>query len=128
MTKQNLNQIKPLSLEINEQHQISLGEIKIAKLAETYGTPLYVLCEQTIRARAQAYKQAFEKNYPNHMVIYASKALNCMAMCKIIQQEGLGLDVVSAGELHTALEAKFPPHKIIFHGNNNRLITVNRVR
>lgn len=118
MTKQNLNQIKPLSLEINEQHQISLGGIKVAELAETYGTPLYLLCEETIRKRAQAYTNAFKQHYDNYQVIYASKALNCMAMCKIMEQEGLGLDVVSAGELHTALEAKFPPARIIFHGNN----------
>jgi diaminopimelate decarboxylase len=118
MTEQKLNQVKPLSLKINEQHQISLGEIKVAELVKQYGSPVYLLCEQTIRARAQAYTQAFQDNYPNHMVIYASKALNCMAMCKIIEQEGLGLDVVSAGELHTALEARFPTERIIFHGNN----------
>lgn len=118
MTEQKLNQVKPLSLEINDQYQISLGGIKVAELVKQYGSPTYLLCEQTIRARAQAYKQAFETHYPNHLVIYASKALNCMAMCKIIEQEGLGLDVVSAGELRTALEARFPTERIIFHGNN----------
>lgn len=118
MTKQNLNQIKPLSLERNADNELVMAGIKVSELAKQYGTPAYLLCEQTIRARAQAYRQAFEQEYSNHLVVYASKALNCMAMCKIVEQEGLGLDVVSEGELHTALEAKFPTEKIIFHGNN----------
>lgn len=118
MTQESLNQIKPLSLKANNEHELSLAGLKIVDLAAQYGTPLYLLCEETIRKRAQAYKQAFEKHYSNHLVVYASKALNCMAMCKIIEQEGLGLDVVSAGELYTALQARFPVDRIIFHGNN----------
>ncbi|MDD9897813.1 MAG: diaminopimelate decarboxylase [Candidatus Melainabacteria bacterium] len=115
---QELNQIKPLSLERNATNELVLAGIKVSELAQHYGTPAYLLCEQTIRARAQAYRQAFEQEYPNHLVVYASKALNCLAMCKLIEQEGLGLDVVSEGELHTAIEASFPCERIIFHGNN----------
>ena len=118
MTQSRLNQIRPITYQINDKAEISIANIKIKDLAQKFGTPLYILCEETIRKRAQAYTRAFQKHYPNHLVIYASKALNCMALCKIMEQEGLGIDVVSAGELHTALAAKFPTERIIFHGNN----------
>ena len=74
-----------------------------------------------MRTRAQAYRQAFEANYPNHLVIFASKSFNCKASCAIMAQEGLGIDVVSAGELYTALSVNFPTERIIFHGNNKSL-------
>ena len=118
MTQSRLNQLRPITYQLNDQAQISIANIKLEDLAQKFGTPLYILCEETIRKRAQAYTQAFQKHYPKHLVIYASKALNCMALCKIMEQEGLGIDVVSAGELHTALSAKFPTERIIFHGNN----------
>jgi diaminopimelate decarboxylase len=114
----NLNQLKPLSYRINADDQISLGGISVSDLVKRYGTPLYVLCEDTLRSRARAYKQSLDKSYSNNLVLYASKALNCKAVCEIIEQEGLGLDVVSAGELSTALSVKFPAQKIFFHGNN----------
>ena len=114
MTESRLNQLKPISYELNDKAEISIGKVKLEDLAQKFGTPLYILCEETIRKRAQAYTGAFQKYYPNHLVIYASKALNCMAMCKIIEQEGLGIDVVSAGELYTALSAKFPAERTSF--------------
>ena len=113
-----LNQLKPLSYSVDSESKISIGGIKLEDLAKTHSTPLYILCEDTIRARARAYKKSFEKNSVDHLVVYASKAMNCLAICKIMEEEGLGLDVVSSGELHTALKAKFPTEKIIFHGNN----------
>ena len=113
-----LNQIKPLSYSSDRAANISLGGIPVAELAKTYGTPLYVVCERTIEERSKAYKQAFSEYYPNSMVIYASKALNCKAVCKIVAEQGLGIDVVSAGELYTALAVGFPVDRIIFHGNN----------
>ncbi len=118
MTQSRLNQVRPITYTVNDKAEISIANIKLEDLAQKFGTPLYILCEETIRKRAQAYTQAFQKHYPNHLVIYASKALNCMALCKIMEQEGLGLDVVSAGELHTAISAQFPSERIIFHGNN----------
>lgn len=118
MTDSKLNQIRPISYTVDQEGKVSIGKIKVEELAAKFGTPLYILCEETIRQRARAYKGSFEKLYPNHLVIYASKALNCQAVCRIIDQEGLGIDVVSAGELYTALSAKFPAEKIIFHGNN----------
>lgn len=116
-----LNQIKPISYETDSEKRVKLGGILVDDLIKNFGTPLYILCEQTIRERARAYRDSFKKFYGNALVVYASKALNCKAICRLVDQEGLGIDVVSAGELHTALSANFPAEKIIFHGNNKSL-------
>lgn len=114
----NLNQVRPISYELTDSNEIMVGGLKLEALRQQYSTPLYVMCEDTIRERAKAYEEAFKKHYPNHLTIYASKAFNCKAMCQIIAEEGLGIDVVSGGELYTALRANFPVERIIFHGNN----------
>jgi diaminopimelate decarboxylase len=123
--KQNLNQIKPISYETDSEGRIKIGGIYISELIKQFGSPLYILCYETLKARAQAYRQAFEKFYEESLVVYASKALNCKALCQIVNQEGWGIDVVSAGELYTALEAGFPAEKIIFHGNNKSVEELN---
>jgi len=87
-------------------------------LAKTFGTPLYVISEDRIRDKCRDIRENFLEKYPNTRAAYASKAFTTMAMCKIIESEGLGLDVVSGGELHTAIKADFPMERIIFHGNN----------
>ncbi len=87
-------------------------------LAQKYGTPLYVISEDKIHERCREIKTSFLDKYTNTQAVYASKALLTMAVCKIMEREGLGLDVVSGGELYTALKADFPADKIIFHGNN----------
>jgi len=88
-------------------------------LVNEFGTPLYVMDEGLIRENCQLYKNAMDKYYNgNGLVLYASKALCTMAICRIAQQEGLGLDVVSGGELYTAIKAGFPMDRIYFHGNN----------
>ncbi|MEY3369690.1 MAG: hypothetical protein RLZZ361_360, partial [Cyanobacteriota bacterium] len=116
--KKSLNQIKPISYQTNQNGNVLIGGLQVADLVEQFGTPLYILCYETIKARARAYRESFEKYYGDSLVIYASKALNCKALCKIVLNEGLGIDVVSAGELYTALSVGFPSSKIIFHGNN----------
>lgn len=88
------------------------------KLAEKYGTPLYVFSEEKIRQKCRELNDKFLKRYKNVKAAYASKAFLTMAMCKIIESEGLLLDVVSGGELYTAMKADFPAEKILFHGNN----------
>lgn len=88
------------------------------ELAKKYGTPLYVLSENIIREKCRKIKLDFLNRYPNTKVAYASKAFLTLSMCKIIESEGLGLDVVSGGELYTALKADFPMDKVFFHGNN----------
>lgn len=88
------------------------------ELAKKYGTPLYVLSEDIIRQRCWELKANFLHRYKNTKVAYASKAFLTLTMCKIIESEGLLLDVVSGGELYTALKANFPTERIILHGNN----------
>lgn len=88
------------------------------ELAKTFGTPLYVLSEDQIKSKCKDIRENFLKKYPNTKAAYASKAFLTMAMCKIIEREGLGLDVVSGGELYTAIKANFPMERIMFHGSN----------
>lgn len=88
------------------------------ELAKKYGTPLYVLSEEIIRKKCREIKSDFLEKYENTKAVYASKAFLTMTMCKIIESEGLGLDVVSGGELYIAIKAGFPMEKIFFHGNN----------
>ena len=120
--KSSINKLKPLSFSRASNHEIELNGFKLKDLLEEYGSPLYLLCEDTIRARAQEYVMSFKEFYAKSNdefeIVYASKALNCQAICKLMQQEAISLDVVSIGELHTAMSVNFPADKIIFHGNN----------
>lgn len=88
------------------------------ELAIKYGTPLYVMSESAIVEKCQELKDTFINKYERTRAAYAGKAFLTLAMCRIIQREGLCLDVVSGGELYTALKAGFPPEKIEFNGNN----------
>lgn len=96
---------------------LSIGGCDAVDLAGRFGTPLYVLDEQAIRDRMRAYVQAFNALYPT-TIAYAGKAFLTTAMARIVEQEGLDVDVASGGELHTALVAGFPRERIVFHGNN----------
>lgn len=95
-----------------------INNIKLAKLAQVFGTPLYILNEEIIRKNCRTYHENFKKNYPDYEIIYAGKAFLNLAILKIILRENLSLDVVSGGELYTAIKAGFPVRKIYFHGNN----------
>lgn len=90
----------------------------VIQLAQKYGTPLYVLSENMIRKKCRIIKKDYLEKYNNTKAVYASKAFLTLAMCKLINKEGLGLDVVSGGELYTAIKARFPVHMIEFNGNN----------
>lgn len=105
--------------EIRENGHLYIGGCDTHSLREEYGTPLYVMNENVIRDNLKAYKNAFDKFYGgNGRAYYASKAFCCLEMCRIVKEEGLGLDVVSGGELYTAMKAEFPAEIINFHGNN----------
>lgn len=106
------------TMEVNEEGNLEVGGCDVTNIATEYGTPLYILDEKELRDNCRAYRQAFEEWYPKSETIYASKAFMSLTICKIVEEEGLGLDVVSGGELYTALEADFPTDKIYFHGNN----------
>jgi len=103
---------------INEQGHLEIGGVDAIELTKQFGTPLYVFDESLIRGTMRAYKAALEASGLRYQVAYASKAFCTMAMCRIVDAEGLALDVVSGGELFTALKAGFPAERIHFHGNN----------
>lgn len=103
---------------INERGHLEIGGCDTVELARRFGTPLYVMDEQLIRDQMRRFVTAFRQSGLPFQVAYASKAFCTMAMCRVVQEEGLHLDVVSDGELYTALKAGFPPESIHFHGSN----------
>jgi len=103
---------------INEKGHLVIGGCDVTELAKEFGTPLYIMDEALIRQRAREFVEAFRKTGLKFQVAYASKAFSTTAMCRIADEEGLSLDVVSDGELYTALKAGFPAQRIHFHGNN----------
>lgn len=107
------------SLGSNEKGNLTVGGVDAVELVREFGTPIYVMDERTIRGHCRTFQKSIEDNYGgNGLTVYASKAFNCKEMCRIIKDEGLGIDVVSGGELYTALSVDFPPERIVFHGNN----------
>lgn len=104
--------------KINSKGHLEIGGCDTTELAEKFGTPLYVMDEALIRQRAREYMEAFRETGLGFQVAYASKAFSVMAMSRLADEEGLSLDVVSDGELYTALKAGFPAERIHFHGNN----------
>lgn len=107
------------NLSVNENGHLAIGGVDTIELAEKYGTPLYVVDEGLVREHCRRFKDSMDKFYGGAgLVCYASKAFCCKAMCRIIKEEGLGLDVVSGGELYTAASVDFPMEKVCFHGNN----------
>ncbi|MGR4879971.1 diaminopimelate decarboxylase [Streptomyces sp. LARHCF249] len=91
----------------------AVGGVSLAEVAERFGTPVYVLDEGEVRGRCRTYRDAF----PEAEVLYAAKAFLSRAMVRWVMEEGLGLDVCSAGELELAVTAGFPPERIVLHGN-----------
>jgi len=103
---------------VNKLGHLEIGGVDAVELAHQYGTPLYVYDVALIRERARGFKKTFaEANVPAQ-VAYASKAFSTIAMVQLAEEEGLSLDVVSGGELYTAMAAGFPAKRIHFHGNN----------
>ncbi|WP_242214014.1 diaminopimelate decarboxylase [Bacillus cereus group sp. BfR-BA-01383] len=103
---------------INGQGHLEIGGCDTTQLAKQYGTPLYVYDEESIRRKCRAFHRAFKESGFSYQVAYASKAFLCMEMCRVAREENMSLDVVSGGELYTALQAGFPASRIHFHGNN----------
>ncbi len=97
---------------------LEIGGCDVVALADTFGTPLFVYDERTLRDQCRAYVEAFAARAPESRIVYASKAFSCRAMIELVAQEGLALDVASGGELAAARAAAFPPADIFFHGNN----------
>lgn len=103
---------------INEKGHLEIGKLDTVELAKQFGTPLYVYDVELIRQNCRSFVDAFKKLGVKGHVSYASKAFSSIAIFEVIEQENLGIDVVSQGELYTAIKAGFPPEKIQFHGNN----------
>lgn len=107
------------NLAVNEKGHLTIGELDTVDLAKEYGTPLYVMDEDLIRENCRSFKQSMDNYYGGAgLVCYASKTFCCKEICRIVMDEGLGLDVVSEGELYTAVSVGFPMEKVCFHGNN----------
>lgn len=106
------------TMNINNMGNFEIGKCDVTDLVKQYGTPLYVMDEELIRNNCKLFNGNFSMKGIDTEVIYASKSFLNLAICKIIKEEGLSLDVVSGGELYTALKANFPPNKIYMHGNN----------
>ncbi len=109
--------ILPYTAKINELNHLEIGGCDTVELVKKYGTPLYVYDEDSIKTCCRQYKDAFS-SYDDVEILYASKAFMTRAVCKIMKDEGLGLDVVSGGEIYTAMNSGFSMQKCYFNGNN----------
>ena len=107
------------SLDINAMGHLTVDGVDTVSIAKEYGTPVIVYSENGIRRNCRAFVNSMDEYYDgNGRVLYASKAFSCLEMYRIINEEKMGVDVVSGGEIYTALKAGFPAEKIYFHGNN----------
>ena len=107
-----------MAVKYNEYGELTMGGTSLKTLAQSFGTPAFVYDEDEIRNQMRRYHEAFRKSGLNYNISYASKAFTCLQMVKLVDEEDLQLDVVSEGELYTALAAGFDPSRIHFHGNN----------
>ena len=111
--------LAPITTSLDGKERLVIGGCLLSELAQRYGTPLYVLDEDTVRGTCRAYRNALQQHYPGESLpVYASKANSSLLMSSIASSEGLGLDAVSAGELLTALQGGMPGERMVLHGNN----------
>ncbi|MBI4301380.1 MAG: diaminopimelate decarboxylase [Chloroflexi bacterium] len=110
--------IFPETTEVNPKGHLVIGGCDLVELAAEFGTPLYIFDETTLRRKCAQFLGEFTQRYSNTLVIYASKAFINRALARLFHEEGLGLDVVSGGELTIAHSVDFPMDKVYFHGNN----------
>ena len=118
MFSPSFREILPLTAEVNKQGHLSIGGCDISDLVGRFSTPLYVYDESTIRHMCNAFLNGFRAEYAQTNVAYSSKAFANPALSRILDQEGLSMDVVSGGELAQARHTGFPPERLNFHGNN----------
>ncbi|MFW3457442.1 diaminopimelate decarboxylase [Staphylococcus caprae] len=107
-----------MAVEYNDYGELTMEGTSLKTVAQSFGTPTIVYDEDQIRTQMRRYHEAFKKSGLKYNISYASKAFTCIQMVKLVQEEDLQLDVVSEGELYTALEAGFDASRIHFHGNN----------
>ncbi len=110
--------IFPEGTKVDASNHLVIGAIKATELLKKYGSPLYVFDEDSLKGKAREFQKEFKRLYPNTQVLYASKAFINRPLARLFGDEGLGIDVVSAGELAIAKAAGFPLERVYFHGNN----------
>jgi diaminopimelate decarboxylase len=118
MLPRHLTHVFPDTTNTNSAGHLTIGGCDAVDLVEEYGTPLYVLDESTLRSRCRQFAGAFAARYSKAQAVYASKAYINPALARIFAEEGLGLDVVSGGELAVAMAGEVPLDRVYFHGNN----------
>ncbi|WP_088006987.1 diaminopimelate decarboxylase [Indiicoccus explosivorum] len=107
-----------MNLTRNDNDELAIRDVTLTELADTYGTPLIVYDENEIREQCRRFHRTLADSGLGYTVSYASKAFSSVQLFRLMAEEGMGLDVVSEGELYTALAAGFPADRIHFHGNN----------
>jgi diaminopimelate decarboxylase len=112
-----LSHVYPLGSRVNERGHLELGGCDAVKLARDFGTPVYVVVEDDLRARARAFADALRARHPDCDVLFASKAFPCTAVYRVLADEGLACDVASGGELALALRGGFDAERTYMHGN-----------
>jgi Diaminopimelate decarboxylase len=118
MRKSPNQNIMPLTAGVNGNNELTIGGITAGKLAEKYGTPLWIICQDTVEKCCADVMEGLSHYSGAYKPCYAGKAFLCQAMVKLIDQAGFGLDVVSEGELITALSVNMNAENIFCHGNN----------
>src|SRR3990170_8596640 len=119
-----MRKVLPATASVGPDGVLTIGGCRADDLAERFGTPVVVFDRATLEDRVRSFSQAVD---PSH-IYYAGKAFCCVAVCELLADLGLSLDVCSGGELATALAAGFPPERIMFHGNNKSLTELDRAR
>ena len=118
MTQLPLAEVLPISASVNDAGRLAINGIDVRELVEEFGSPLYIYDENTVREMCRDFVESFRRYYPATDIEYSTKAFSNPALLKIIEDEGLHIDVVTGGELAFAIAAGFPVNKINFHGNN----------
>jgi diaminopimelate decarboxylase len=118
VTGTSLSAVFPIGSRVNERGRLEVGGCDTIELAREFGTPAYVVAEEDLRSRAQAFIHAGrDAGHADFQVVFASKAFPCTAVLALFASEGLWCDVASGGELYLALEAGFRPERVVLHGN-----------
>ncbi|HEY1509715.1 MAG TPA: diaminopimelate decarboxylase [Solirubrobacteraceae bacterium] len=117
LTASELSHVYPAGTRVNERGHLELGGCDAVELAREFGTPVYVVAEHDLRARARSFMDAIAARHEDFDVLFASKAFPCTAVYRALAEEGLACDVASGGELFLALRAGFDPARIYLHGN-----------
>ena len=115
---ENLKHLFPDKTSVNKSGRLEINNNDISDLVNEFGSPLYIYDENTIRNVAKNYLNKFKSQYENVHVSYSSKAFSNPILSQILNEENLGIDVVSGGELEILIRSKFPMNEVNFHGNN----------